>query len=126
MAEPQRRPSKTPEDEGIPDFDEDLRKRKLIEQDEDMPIPGDRPLAAFDRVTPSDQRQDETVKTRIAREVPDESPESHEHPGRLVDVASDEDGNDIVRELVADEADDDAALAPEEAAMHIVEEDDER
>ncbi len=125
MAEPRRRASKSPEDEGIPDFDEDIRKRKLIEQDDDMPVPGDRPMAAFDRVTPGDQREGETVTTRVAREVPDEAPESHEHPGRLVDVSGDEDGNDVVRELVADEADDDAALAPEEAAMHIVEENDE-
>ncbi len=122
MAEPQRRPAKTPEDEGIPDVDEDLRKRRLIEQDEDMPVPGDRPLAAFDRVTPGDQRDDETVNTRVAREVPDEIDESHDHPGRLVDPPG-EDGDDIVRELVAEETGDDGARSPEEAAMHIVEED---
>jgi hypothetical protein len=123
MAEPERRPSNTPEDEGIPDFDEDLRKRKLIEQDEDMPLPSDRPLAAFDRVTPTEQRRGESVNTRVAREVPDQLPESHEHPGRIIEPAGDGDGADIYRELIADETDDGAALSPEEAAMHIVEED---
>lgn len=124
MARERRTDSKTPEDEGIPDFDEDLRKRRIIDHDEDLPVPGDRPLAAFDRVTPADQREDESINTRLAREVPDVLPETHEHPGRIVEP-TDEDGNDVIKELVADETDDTAALAPEEAALHLVEEDDE-
>ena len=86
--------------------------------------PGDRPLAAFDRITPGDQRDTESVNTRAAREVSDEQPASHTRPGRMVNPTG-EGGADVDRELIADETDDDSAPSPEEAAMHLVEEDEE-
>jgi len=114
---------KSPEDEGMPDADEDLRRKRLIEQDEDMPVPpDDRPLAAFDEALVSDRP--ETVLTRHAREVPEDATPAREVVPRFYEE-TDEDGNDVEKELVARSTDDTAGLSPEEAAMHVVEEDDE-
>lgn len=118
-----RRPARSPEDEGIPDFDEDLRRKRLTELDEELPLPGDRPLGANDLVTPAEQRDGETVRTRVAREIPDDVPDrTDDQPGRMVEET--EDGKDVTRELVADETDDRAGLTAEEAAVHVVEDED--
>jgi uncharacterized protein DUF5709 len=119
--------AKSPEDEGIPDVDSDLRRRRLIEMDEDLPIPADdRPLGAYDRPTVVELREDETVNTRRAREVPDEPHKHRRHDvvGRLYEEPG-EAGRDVIKELVAEETDDTAGLSPEEAAMHIEFSDDE-
>jgi hypothetical protein len=120
MAEQRRR---SPEDDGLPDFDDRIRKLKLIEQDEDLPVPADRLLAAFDNVTAEDMRRGDSLRTRLARELPD-VPSHHIERivGRIVDEDT-RDGEDVTGELVGTETDDTAALAPEEAAMHEVPED---
>lgn len=116
-------PAKRPEDEGQPDFDEDLEsKRKIPDYDEGQPLPGERPLESLDLVTAEEHRRGESIETRIAHELPDEPrPERERH--RIFEET--EDGEDVTRELVADEADDTSGLSPEEAALHIVEDDDE-
>ncbi len=117
--------AKQPEDEGLPDFDEDLESRRRIpDYDEGLPLPGDRPLESLDLVTASEQRRGESLRTRLAREVPDDARPRRERIGRLYEETGD-DGPDVSEELVADETDDTSGLSPEEAALHIVEEDDE-
>jgi hypothetical protein len=124
MSEAQRRDGKSPEDEGLPEFDEDLEsRRKIPDYDEGMPLLADRPLESWDRVTATEQRRGESLNTRLAREIPDEIRPDRERPGRIYEET--ENGADVNKELVADEADDVAGLSPEESAMHIVEEDDE-
>jgi hypothetical protein len=125
MSAEQRRDGKSPEDEGMPDFDEDLEsRRKLRDYDEGTALPGDRPLESSDLVTAAEQRAGESLDTRLAREVPDEPRPPRQRLGRLFEE-TDEDGADVNKELVADETDDTAGLSPEESAMHIVEGDEE-
>lgn len=108
---------RNPEDEGIPDLDEDTRKKRgNADLDEELPLPGDRPLEANDLTTVREQLQGESINTRVARELPDEQPEAEDTVGHLVEET--EDGVDVTKELVADETDDDEALSAEEAAMH--------
>jgi hypothetical protein len=124
MAEPARKHERTPEDEGIPDFDEDLRRRRLVNADEGMAVPGERPAAARDRVTPAEQRERESMGTRAAREIPDEEPDGTEpRVGRIYDELSG--WIDTTKELVADETDDVAGMTAEEAAMRALEEQEE-
>ena len=117
--------ARTPEDEGQPDFDEDLEsRRKLRNYDEGESLPGDRPLESRDLVTAEEQRRGETLGTRLAREAPDEPRPPRNRVGKLYEEL-DEDGTDVNKELVADETDDTSGMSPEEAAMHVVDEDDE-
>ena len=116
-------PAKRPEDEGQPDFDEDLEsKRKIPNYDEGLPLPGERPLESLDLVTAEEQRRGQSIETRLARELPDEPRPARERH-RIFEET--EDGEDVTKELVADEADETSALSPEEAALHVVEEEDE-
>jgi hypothetical protein len=125
MAQERRTDAKRPEDEGQPDFDEDLEsRRKIPDYDEGVALPGDRPREANDLVTAQEQRRGESLRTRLAREVPDEPAARRERVGKLYEE-TDSDGTDDVKELVADETDDTSGLAPEEAAMHVVDEEDE-
>jgi hypothetical protein len=125
MAKEPRSDGKRPEDEGQPDFDEDLEsRRKVPDYDEGVALPGDRPLEANDLVTAAEQRRGEPVRTRLARELPEDAPARAERLGKIYEE-TDEDGNDVNRELVADETDETSGLSPEEAAMHVVEEGDE-
>jgi hypothetical protein len=125
MTDERRRENKQPEDEGQPDFDEDLESRRGIsDYDEGPVLPGDRPLESLDLVTAEEQRRGESLNTRLAREVPDQPPPQRGRVGRLFEE-TDDDGTDVNKELVADETDDTAGLSPEEAAMHVVDEGDE-
>jgi hypothetical protein len=101
----------TPEDEGIPDH-----------EDEELPLPGDRPKGANDRVTVREQMERESIPTRVAREIPEDArPAQPPEVGRLVDEPT-EDGDDVTDQMVAEESDDVDALSPEEAAMHVEDE----
>lgn len=125
MSEERRRDGKRPEDEGIPDFDDDLEsRRKIADYDEGIALPGDRPLESRDRVTAQEQREGEPLRTRLAREVPDEPQPRPDRLGRIYEK-TDEEGDDVYAELVADETDETSGLSPEESAMHILDEDEE-
>ena len=116
MSESQR----SAEDEGIPPSDENARERPS-DDDQEIFLPGDRPVASLDRVTASEQRERETLRTRIAREQPEEAPHREDDTaGRFYEET--EDGEDVTREVEATETDDRDALSPEEAAMHYREE----
>ena len=103
-----------------------------IDLDQDGPVvPGDRPRGTTDYgITSAEERTDEPLARRVLREVPevgdgeldgDESPLAP----RLLDPDSDIDELDVTAEAYALEAEDDSAgLTAEEAAMHIVSEDD--
>lgn len=111
------------EDEGIPPFDEDAPNRPS-DDDHQIPLPGDHPAAADDRVTAAEQREREPIADRLLREVPEPSVDEDRRrtAGRLVEETPE--GVDVVRELEADEyAEDDAGLVAEEAAVTIREAD---
>jgi uncharacterized protein DUF5709 len=98
------------------------RIRRRSTEDDEVPVAGDRPLGAFDRVTAREQREGESLNTRVAREIPDEVPEDPDGADRIGRIYEElEDFVDVTKELVADESDDVNGLTPEEAAMHIVE-----
>lgn len=119
---------RSPDDDGIPELEEEFARKRHLAEDDEIPVrPADTPLAAFDRVTAAEQRRGETIRTRVAREVPDVLPERpDDRLGHKIYEETDEDGTDIFKELVADEDDDSAGLSPEEAAMHIVDPDDDQ
>lgn len=106
------------EDEGIPQFDEEVPERPS-DDDQEIPFPSDRPRIADDRLTPAEQREREPIADRIDREEPDvdEQEEQRSTPGRLVEETPD--GRDVTRELEADETGDQAGLAAEEAAVTL-------
>jgi hypothetical protein len=112
---------KHPEDEGIPPSDDPVPNRPSDDDEQQPPLPGDRPYGAEDRVTIGEQRRGESLRTRVAREIPDVSEQTSdrsENPppvGRLHEPT--EDGADVVAELVAEETGDDVGLTAEEAAM---------
>src|SRR5687768_16179655 len=105
---------RVPEDEGVPPFDENAPERPSDDEEPILPI--DRPLASHDRVTASEQRQRETLRTRIAREIPDDAPQREDNvPGRFYEETVD--GDDVTREVEATETDDRSGLSAEEAAV---------
>lgn len=107
------------EDEGIPASDESAPDRPS-DDDQEMILPADRPLASHDRVTAGEQRERETLRTRIAREQPDDAPEREdEGPGRFFEETID--GKDVTREVEATETDDRAGMSAEEAAVNYTE-----
>lgn len=105
------------DDEGIPPFDEDAPERPS--DDEEMALPGERPSMAEDRVTASEQRKRESLRTRVAREQPepDASNSNTSDPisGRLVEETVN--GKDETGELAANESDDRSGLSAEESAV---------
>ncbi len=91
-----------PEDEGIPALDETPPGLRPSDDDQEMILPADRPLAAHDRLTASEQRERESLRTRLAREEPDVTPENDEErttAGRFFEET--EGGTDITREVEA-------------------------
>jgi hypothetical protein len=104
------------EDEGIPPSDENAPERPS-DDDQEVVLPADRPLASRDRVTAGEQRERETLRTRVAREQPDDAPQREdEQPGRFYEETVD--GQDVTREVEATETDDRAGLSAEEAAVN--------
>src|SRR5262245_21733640 len=66
---PAREPYPTPEDEGIPDLTERSPEARWAEDPEEMPLPGEGPIATEDYgVTASEQRTGESLDRRLARE----------------------------------------------------------
>src|SRR5688572_4107616 len=118
--------------EGIPDLE------TPINQDEGMIAPGDYPKGADEfGVTAREERLDEPLSERVAREVRDVGPDDIDlamaeagepgdrlgaaTTGRLVepgdeDVDVIDDEKDVIGTLIGD---DDGALSAEEQAMHI-------
>ena len=131
-------PDSNPEEdldlEGIPTVEESIPGRDIETSDEGIMAPRDYSVAAGSDpaypVTDAEQRAQEPVAARAARENPDfghgdlgadeESPVA----GRLLEPDSDVDEIDETAEEVAllDE-DDDAGLTAEESAVHVVSED---
>lgn len=83
----------------------------------------DRPMGSQDHTTAEEQREGDSIEERTRREQPDwESAE--EQPGERLDVTEDvaTDAFDEEPQLVGDAADALGPQAPEQAAMHVVEE----
>ncbi len=115
---------RTPEDEGIPALDETPPGVRPSDDDQEIILPADRPLAAHDRLTAAEQRERESVRTRLAREEPDATPETDEErqtAGRFYEETAD--GVDITREVEATETADRGGLSAEEAAVRVHEPD---
>lgn len=135
-----RAPYPTPEDEGLPDLEDGTPEARWAEDPQEMPLPGDEPVAADDYgVTAEEQRIDEPLGRRLSREEEDPAPEPDEEeedeeaeaPAFLTDtepprpsgrlIEQDEGVRDDTEdEAVAAEAEEDiAGLSPEESAMRI-------
>jgi hypothetical protein len=122
------------EEEGIPDLQDGTPEQSWASDPQEMPLPGDEPVAANDYGTTIDEQlRGEPHDLRLSRERPDtpateadeDVPENLydptvEHAGRL--VAPDEGAHtDAEADLVAGEVGaDGGGYLPEESAMHIV------
>lgn len=132
-------------DEMVPDGSEQLDQlesdRSLIDRGLADPMeegyipPDDWSAAEGFGNTPAEMRQGETLDQRIKQETPDANPESveevlddrevgHRRAGRLVDANDGYPGTDREPQLIgSDVGIDGAAASAEEAAMHIIDED---
>jgi hypothetical protein len=65
-------PGAAPEDEGIPDLQDGTPEAQQAEDPQQMPVPGERPVAADDfGTTPAEQAEGESLDDRLAEEEPD-------------------------------------------------------
>ncbi len=118
--------------EGIPEMYDAPPGRDIETNEEAFMAPRDYPIAAGDdpayAVTPSEERQQETIAERAAREQPDVGEEAldGEGPlgGHLIAPDSAVDSPDVTSEEVALLSEDGAGgLTAEEAAVHVASED---
>lgn len=122
----EREPSPTPEDEGLPDLQDGSPEAEWAEDPQEMPLPGDEPVAAEEYgVTAEEQREGEPLDLRLEREEADVAPEPEpsEEPdraaGRIVE-ADEGVRTDAEADAVAAEAGEDVAgRSPEERAMRV-------
>ncbi|WP_247597507.1 hypothetical protein [Streptomyces sp. RKND-216] len=65
-------PGAAPEDEGIPDLQDGTPEAQRAEDPQQMPVPGERPVAAESfGTTPAEQLEGEPLDDRLAEEEPD-------------------------------------------------------
>ena len=112
------------DEEGIPDLEGPLPEKAATgDPQEGLPPPSQKPNSFLHGVTDAEQREGESIATRVAHERPDyDEPyavRADEDAVVLIDDASDgiEDDED---ELVADASSDEPSLSAEEAAVHVV------
>ena len=121
-----------PEDEGIPETSQDDSPTMARSEDPEFdPLPGDRPGASADYgTTAREQAEGESLDGRLAREVPDDTPDVRpaEDPDRATgqleqDVDTDT-WDDSGTERTADDVEATAGepvggQSPEETAVHV-------
>ncbi|MEE1927033.1 hypothetical protein V1J52_02360 [Streptomyces sp. TRM 70351] len=118
-------PGRNPEEEGIPDLQDGTPEAQQAEDPQQMPVPGERPVAADQfGTTFNEQREGEPLDERLAQEEPDvgesgatgpEDPEA----GQLSDEPLP--GRPGGDHLVGQEAAATPGAAPEETAVHVEE-----
>ncbi len=115
--------------EGIPEMYDAPPGRDIETNEEALMVPRDYPIAAGDdpayAVTAAEERQQETVAERAAREQPDLAAGLDDGPlgGQLMAPDSAVDSPDLTPEEVALLSEDDAGgLSAEEAAVHLASE----
>ena len=117
-------PDLSPDTEGIPDTIEGPPPRTPGEMaDQALPLPGDEPKGAFDRVTAREHVERETLDERIDREQPDVLRPEPAHAGRLIEPESGVDQMDLTKEEVAFRAAEPGmSLTAEEEAVRLEDE----
>ncbi|GAA3652070.1 hypothetical protein L7D48_14060 [Streptomyces sp. S1A] len=120
-------PGGRPEDEGIPDLQNGMPEQEWMNDPQQMPVPGERPVAAEEwGTTYSEQVEGKPLGDRLAEEEPDVGETSRasgppeEETGQLSDDPLGERpaNQDVFSHESAAEG-----LSPEESAVHTVEED---
>ncbi|HZG04059.1 MAG TPA: hypothetical protein VE546_10875 [Streptomyces sp.] len=120
-------PGAAPEDEGIPDLQNGSPEQEWMSDPQQMPVPGERPVAA-DRwgTTYAEQVEGESLDQRLAEEEPDVGETSSaygpptEQTGQLSDDPLQE--RPANQDVFSHESPAEG-LAPEEAAVHTVADD---
>jgi hypothetical protein len=135
MTQPEGQTSRDifPEDDGIPEVaQDDFPTQDRAEDPQFAPLPGERPGASVDfGTTAREQAEGESLTDRLAREVPDDTPDVRpaEDPARPhIQLEQDLDTTYRTDSGTARTADDLEATAddavggqgPEEAAIHVV------
>lgn len=124
-------PDQSLEAEGIPEMYDAPPGRDIETNEEAFMAPRDYPIAVGDdpayAVTAAEERQQETVAERAAREQPDPGEAGRDEAplgGQLMEPDSGVDSADLTSEEVALLSDDHGAgLTAEEAAVHVASED---
>jgi Family of unknown function (DUF5709) len=109
------------EDEGLPDLDSGLPGKRITgDPQDDMPVPGDEPVAVDDfGTTAAEQREGEPLDLRLAREEPDVIAGDDAAAGRIVEPDEGA-GPDLEPDAVGlDVGTDGGGLSAEEQAVHI-------
>ena len=123
----------SPEDDGIPDLQDDSPTMQQAEDPQFAPLPGERPTASVDfGTTAFEQSQGESLTGRLEREIPDDAPDVRpsedpsRSPAQLEQDTSTTPVTDSGTNRTADDVEATADLpaggeGPEEAAVHITE-----
>ncbi len=114
----------SPDTEGIPDTVEGPPPRTPGElADQALPLPGDEPKGAYDRVTAAEHLEGDTLDQRIRREQPDRVRPDPPHSGRLIEPESEVDQIDVTKEEMATRAAEPGlSLSAEEEAIRVEDE----
>ncbi|MFD1830641.1 MULTISPECIES: hypothetical protein [Streptomyces] len=119
-------PGGRPEDEGIPDLQDGSPEQEWMNDPQQMPVPGERPVAAEEwGTTYSEQVEGKPLADRLAEEVPDVGETSdavgppEDQTGQLSDDPLDD--RPANQDVFSHESPAEG-LGPEEAAVHTVEE----
>ncbi|HEX5568394.1 MAG TPA: hypothetical protein VFY14_15970 [Streptomyces sp.] len=120
-------PGGSPEDEGIPDMQDGTPEQQRANDPQQMPVPGERPVAAEQwGTTYAEQVEGKPLEDRLAEEEPDitETSTASGPPAEQTGQLSD----DPLQERPANQdvfshASDAAGLGPEETAVHTVADD---
>ena len=114
------------DEEGIPDLEGPLpQKAATGDPQEGLPPPSQKPHSFQHGVTDAEQREGESIATRVAHEHPDfdEPYAVRADDERVVLIDDTEDGiEDREKDLVAGASTDEPSLSAEEAAVHVVDE----
>ncbi|WP_067491392.1 DUF5709 domain-containing protein [Actinomadura hibisca] len=124
--DPERRRTSGPEDEGIPDLQDGTPQQQWAEDPQEMPLPGDEPVALDDFGTTAEEvREGEGLDGRLAREEP-ERPLPGDEPARPAGRLVEEDEGvrtDTEKDAVAsDVGPDGGGYSAEERAMRVEDE----
>jgi hypothetical protein len=120
-------PGGRPEDEGIPDLQDGMPEQEWMNDPQQMPVPGERPVAAEEwGTTYSEQVQGKPLGDRLAEEEPDvgETSTASGPPEEATGQLSDDPlGDRPANQDVFSHESPAEGLGPEESAVHIVGED---
>jgi Family of unknown function (DUF5709) len=114
------------DEEGLPDTEGPLPEKAATgDPQEGLAPPSQKPHSFLHGVTNAEQREGESIATRVEHERPDFGEEElrSSDDDRLVLVDDTEDGiEDREKDLVADVSTDEPSQSAEEAALHVVDE----